>query len=350
MRRAVFAIPGSLDTPTGGYAYDKRIIHELRALGWRIDVVDLGDRFPFPDISAREEVLRLFAEIEQNSVVVIDGLAYGVLPGEAEQLARRCRIAALVHHPLALEAGLTAEQVQALKHSETAALRHAHAVIATSAPTKAILADQYDVEAQRISVILPGVDRPGRAPRDKVTRDDVHILAVGSLVARKGYDLLVAALASLQDLPWRLVIAGDMTRDVRVTENLRTDIRRFGLADRIDLAGAVTQERLRALYDDADMFALASRFEGYGMVFSEAIAAGLPVVATDVGGAREVIGDAGIVVPADDGEALRTALAEMIASHGLRAEKAAAASARAIRLPQWRESGAQFAQILERMI
>ena len=62
MKRAAFAVPGNLDTPTGGYAYDKRIITELRALGWQIDVIDLGGSFPNPDAAARDVALaRLLA-------------------------------------------------------------------------------------------------------------------------------------------------------------------------------------------------------------------------------------------------------------------------------------------------
>lgn len=350
MKRAVFAIPGSLDTPTGGYAYDKRMIAELQALGWRIDTVDLGDAFPFPDDVARKRAAQTLTGIAAGSVVVIDGLAYGVLADEGERLSRSCRIVALVHHPLALEAGLTAAQAQALKTSETAALRHAGAIIVTSALTKDILTAEYEVAPASVAVVLPGVDRPARAVRGKMTRGDVHILSVGSLIERKGYDLLVAALAGLADLPWRLVIAGDMTRDMQVADRLKADIARHGLGDRIELAGAVADERLQALYADADMFVLASRFEGYGMVVGEAIAAGLPLVVTDVGFARNVTGRAGLVVPANDVVSLQDALRRMIASRETRRTFANAAVIEAQRLPQWRASGGQFANILERTI
>ena len=350
MKRAVFAVPGSLDTPTGGYAYDKRIIHELRALGWQIDVVDLGDGFPFPDDDARQKAAHALAQIEKESVVIIDGLAYGVLADEGARLSKTCRIVALVHHPLALEAGLTPEQVNKLKVSEAAALRRASAVIVTSEPTKEILEKQYEVELQRIKVVLPGVDRPALVNRDKMTRDDVHILSVGSLIERKGYDLLIEALADLREFPWRLVIAGDMTRDARVTEKLKADIERFGIGDRIALVGAVATERLHELYAEADMFALASRFEGYGMVYGEAIAAGLPVVVTDVGLAKDVAGRAGLIVPPDDVPSLKEALRRMINSHETRSTMAEAAMIEAKRLPPWDKSGAQFADILERMI
>lgn len=351
MNRAVFVVPGNLDTPTGGYAYDKRIIHELRTIGWQIDVIDLGDTFPFPDDNARMRAAAVLAGIERNSVVVIDGLAYGVLQKEAAHLSQSCRIVALVHHPLALEAGLHLPQVQSLRASEMLALTHASAVVVTSELTKAILVQQYNVVGGRISVVLPGVDRLVQAAaRDKTPRDHVHLLSVGSLVERKGYDVLIEALASLKDLPWRLVIAGDAARDPRVTQKLTTDISRIGCEDRIELTGAVSARCLQALYDDADVFVLASRFEGYGMVFGEAIAAGLPVVTTDVGAASHVIGGAGLIVPPDDVESFREALRTMIASRGMRKTMMEAAKSQAHHLPEWRDSGEQFAHILERLV
>lgn len=349
MRRAVFAIPGDLDTPTGGYAYDKRIIRELRGLGWHIDVLDLGNSFPFPDAAARARASVLLNGIEAGSVVVIDGLAYGVLADEAMYLGKKVHLVALVHHPLALEAGLDVRQMQELRASEIAALGHASAVIVTSEPTRAIVLEQYRVPSDRIHVVLPGVDRPVQ-PREKRARDPVRLLSVGSLIERKGYDILLQALAQLKDLPWRLVIAGDMTRDLNVSARLTSDIARLGLGDRIELTGAVSAERLQALYADADVFVLASRFEGYGMVFGEAIAAGLPIVGTDVGAAREMAGPAGRIVTPGDATSLKSALRDVIASRDTRVMMAEAAMERAGKLPEWRRSGEQFAKILERLI
>ena len=89
VKRLAFAVPGDLATPTGGYAYDRRMIAELGHLGWQIDVVDLGDGFPWPSEETRKAAAaRLFA-IPAGRIVVVDGLALGALPATAPQLAAR---------------------------------------------------------------------------------------------------------------------------------------------------------------------------------------------------------------------------------------------------------------------
>jgi glycosyltransferase involved in cell wall biosynthesis len=174
----------------------------------------------------------------------------------------------------------------------------------------------------------------------------VSLLAVGALVPRKGYDVLVAALAEVTDLPWRLVIAGDRTRDPATAVAIEAEIARRGLAARITLLGAVSDKRLAELYSAADLFVLASRHEGYGMAFAAAIAYGLPVIGTCGGAVRDTVPpEAGILVAPDDVEALAAALRRLIADGAQRARHGAAA--RAATLPTWEESAGLFAQAIE---
>ena len=141
VNRVAFAVPGDLATPTGGYGYDRRIIAELRALGWQVDVVSLGDGFPRPSAEQRAIALSRLKSVPEGVPVVVDGLALGALPEEAETIARRAPLVALVHHPLALETGLSPEDAEKLFESERAALAAVHAVIVTS-PTTGELAQQ----------------------------------------------------------------------------------------------------------------------------------------------------------------------------------------------------------------
>ncbi len=348
MKDVVFAVPGSLDTPTGGYAYDRRIIQELTALGWHVAVLDLGDGFPDPDEEARAVAGTQLAALPLTSTIVVDGLAFGVLPEAAQALQREHALVALVHHPLALESGLSAGDARALRASERAALACARGVIATSPTTARLLMVEYGVTADRVAVVEPGTDRVAAAPR---TNDDgtVALLAVGSVVPRKGYDLLVAALAQLQDLSWRLAIAGDRSRSVNTAERLEADIARRGLAGRVTLLGAVSSERLAALYATADLFVLPSRFEGYGMAYAEALAHGVPVVGTDAGAISETVpAGAGVLVPPEDIDALAAALRRLIATPEER--RRLAAGARTVRFPTWAEQGARFAKALETLV
>ncbi len=157
-RRLAFAVPGDLDTPTGGYAYDRRIVGELRRLGFAVEVIDLGDGFPRPSDQARAAALEKLAGTARGVPIVIDGLALGVLP-EIVALRDRNPLIALVHHPLALETGLAPGEAEEFRSSERAALAGTHAVIATSATTARLLAGDYGVPPEMVTIVVPGSDR-----------------------------------------------------------------------------------------------------------------------------------------------------------------------------------------------
>ncbi|MGH6770962.1 MAG: glycosyltransferase family 4 protein [Xanthobacteraceae bacterium] len=342
-----FAVPGDLATPTGGYVYDRHIVAGLGALGWRVEVLDLGVGFPRPSEVTKAAAHARLAALPDGRMVVIDGLALGVLPDTAEALHRSRRLVALVHHPLALESGLSESEAAALRKSECAALSCARRVIVTSESTARVVAADYGVPADRINVVRPGTERVAIARRDE-SNAIVSLLAVGSVIRRKGYDVLIAALAALPDRPWRLVIAGDRDRDGATAQTLADQIRRSGLADRVTLLGAVSQERLASLYAEADLFVLPSRFEGYGMAYTEAIAYGVPVIGTTAGAIPEAVpAGAGMLVAPDDAGALTAVLARLFADPAERERLSAGARAAAATLPTWEEAGRMFARALD---
>ena len=158
-RAATFAVPGALDTPTGGYAYDRHVIAVLRELGWTIDVLDLGEGFPRPGKQGVDDAGMRLAQARPGHPIVIDGLALGVLPDIAARLCASHPLVALVHHPLAFESGLSPAEAQALHLSEKRALASARSVVTTSAATKDVLVAGYGVGAERITVVPPGTER-----------------------------------------------------------------------------------------------------------------------------------------------------------------------------------------------
>ena len=341
-----FAVPGDLATPTGGYAYDRRMIAELERLGWTVEVIDLGDGFPRPSSAARVSALTRLTAVAQGRPIVIDGLAFGVLPEAAAQLRLHHPLIAIVHHPLARESGLGPAEAAALLASEQMALRAADCIVTTSAATARGLIADYCVPADHIAVVPPGTDRAVAARPS--TDGPVRLLAIGAIVPRKGYDVLIAALAMLADLPWSLVIAGDRGRDPAAARRLDDDIQRCGLEDRVCVLGAVSDERIAELYAAADLFVLASRFEGYGMVYSEAIMRGLPVVATTAGAISETVPiGAGVLVAPEDAVGLALALRRLIECRDERQRLAAGARAAAERLPTWQDSAKLFSRALE---
>jgi glycosyltransferase involved in cell wall biosynthesis len=359
-RQVAFAVPGALDTPTGGYVYDRRIICELRRLGFSVEVIDLGDCFPHASPAQRAAALEKLGRVPQHWAIVIDGLALGVLP-EVDTLAADHGLVGLVHHPLALETGISAHETERFLASERAALNNVHLVVVTSAATARLLCADYGVPADRVAVVAPGVDKdqarlaavpspPAQLAGVSSEQAVLSMLAVGAVVPRKGYGVLIAALAIIRELPWRLSIVGDRRRDSAEAARLDADILHHGLTERVVVEGTVSAQRLAGLYEGADLFVLASRFEGYGMAFADAIAYGLPVVGTTAGAIPETVpAGAGVLVRPDDADALATALRGLIIDREKRLRFAAEARRAAALLPSWPAAAASFAQVLDRL-
>jgi glycosyltransferase involved in cell wall biosynthesis len=339
-----FAVPGCLDAPTGGYAYARKLLALAPGFGVNLTPIRLPDGFPHPSPDELAETERLLSA-SLRPLRLVDGLAYGALPAA---LVRRLPGAtiALVHHPLAFESGLTPERRDALLCSEREALAEAKHVIASSRFTARLLAADFDVPPDKLSIAEPGTEP---APRAKGTGSPVRLLAVGAVSPRKGYDVLVRALAGLRDLEWRLTIAGSLDRAPQAADALAALIAAEGLAGRIALAGAVDDATLARLYDRADVFVSPSLFEGYGMVLAEAMARGLPIVASTGGAAAETVPDAAAIkVPPGDAAALAAALADMIADAPLRRRFADASWAAGRALPRWSDTAATVAAVLKR--
>jgi hypothetical protein len=341
-----FAWPGALDTPTGGYEYDRRVIAALRGAGWRVRPLPLGEGFPFPAPAVAAAAMDAVRALPPGLPVIIDGLALGVLPDIGAALPTGSPLVALVHHPLAMETGLSATQQAALHDSEARALAAASVIVVTSHATAATLRERFGIDAARLVVALPGMAPP--APASGRGGAVTRLLAVGTLSQRKGHDVLVAALSGLPHLDWTLRIVGDGTLDPACSAALREQIDRLGLAARITLTGAVTREALDSDYARADIFVLASHYEGYGMAYAEAMANGLPVIGCRAGAIPEVVPDsAGLLVPPGDAAALRAALEQLIADRAERARLAAGALVAARRFPTWQDTAALIARAVE---
>ncbi len=340
-----FLIPGALDTPTGGYRYDRRVIAGLRDLGWQVEVGRLDASFPDPSTDALTAAARTLAALPDGAAVVVDGLAFGALPAAAAAHGGRLRLLALIHHPLAAESGLAPERVAVLRQSETRALAAARGVIVTSAATADLLGD-YQVPRTRIRVVEPGTD-PAPAARGS-TGGPLHLLCVAALTERKGHDLLLQALAPLRGRDWRLTCVGSPARDPVYAARLTAVCGALDLAGRVTFAGVLDEAALARCYDDADLFVLATRFEGYGMACAEALAHGLPILATRAGAVPATVPPtAGLLVAPNDPAALSAALVRLLDEPELRQRLAAGSRAAGLGLPTWQTAAAGFARSIE---
>ncbi|WP_163575044.1 glycosyltransferase family 4 protein [Halomonas faecis] len=338
--------PGQL---TGGYLFDARIVDALRARGWKVTVTGLAGRFPDPDDDARRSLDAALAGLPDGARVVIDGLALGGLPEQVAPHAGRLDITALVHHPLADESGLDAACRERLFDSERRALARVSRVIVTSAHTARGLS-RYGVSADRVRVVEPGVEPTPLAASARAEATDTggrRLLCVATLTPRKGHDRLLEALAGLTDRDWHLDLVGSPARDPAWAQRLFAAARQYRLAGRVTWHGELDGQRLDELWQAADLGVLASRYEGFGMVVSEALARGLPVIATTGGALVDTLPpEAGLAVPPGDATALRKALARWLDEPTLRRRLRDGARAARQRLTDWPTAGARFAAAL----
>lgn len=344
MTKALLAFPGALSTPTGGYVYDRQVLAHLPEHGIDAAPLPLPAGFPFPTPDEMETAIRALTGTDGDKLLLVDGLALGALPVEPLRPLTD-RLVGLVHHPLALEEGLATAQADRLRANETAALSLCAAVITTSTPTAMTLEAEYGVPATLLTVAEPGTDPVPRAPADG---DPPRLLAVGSVIPRKGYGTLMQALMEVADLPWTLTIVGSLEMDSVEAEALRTVITATGFEGRIRLAGALTPEQLAQAYETSDIFVHPSLYEGYGMVLAEALRRGLPLVCTTGGAADETVPDgAGLKVPPGDAQALAEALRHLIADPEGRRRLAELAFQEGQAFPTWDETAGTIAEVLK---
>ncbi|MET7707650.1 glycosyltransferase family 4 protein [Micromonospora sp. NPDC005413] len=334
-------LPGDIDdpaAPSGGNTYDRRICAGLGECGWLVHEHAVPGAWPHPGRADRAELAALLAAAPDDAVVLLDGLIASTVPDLLAPHARRLRLVVLVHMPLDDEA-------------ESRALATARAVVATSEWARRRLLLRYPLAADRVRVAPPGVTPALPVPPGSAAGG--RLLCVAAVTRHKGHDVLVDALSALAGVPWTLVCAGTLTREPDLVHRLRELLAGAGLADRVRLAGPLTGEALDAAYAAADLLVLPSRGETYGMVVTEALARGLPVLGTEVGGLPEALGRApdgdlpGLLVPPDDPAALAGALSWWLGDAELRARLRRAALARRDTLTDWPATTALLAAVLE---
>ncbi len=346
MTRYAFAIPGELATPTGGYLYARKIL-PLLAERLTVEICPLPAAFPLPSDSELEEVARaLAAHDAPGTVFFIDGLAYGALPLSAIEALKQ-PVVALVHHPLGLEEGLSPSEKGLLLKREKEALGLARHIVVPSHGTAGELMRLFHLPPHKITVAEPGILR-GKRAEGASAAEPPHIVSVGSLTPRKGFPVLIDALNEVRDLPWRATIAGSPDLSPETAALVQRKLSDYGFDDRVQLAGHIDETRLSALYASADLFALASLYEGYGIAFAEAMAHGLPVVASGEGAVRDTVPiSAGFVCATGDVTSFAEALRALLSNPALRREKAEGAWRQGQTLPDWTRTANTIAQALE---
>lgn len=337
-----FAIPGDINTRSGGYGYDRRLCTELHKLGYAIDVMQLSGSFPFPNETALEEAEALFAALQDGAIVLADGLAFGVMDETAERHGSRLKIIALCHHPLTLETGHDEDEAKRLHNSEQRALANTTAVLVTSAITRLLLVEAFATPESKIVVAVPGTDTQVFAT---CAGDPPVLLNVAALIPRKAHDVLIEALCRVVDLPWTARLVGSMDTDPAWAAHLQGLVKACDLERRITFTGGIAEPSKE--FAAADIFVLPSLYEGYGMVFAEALSFGLPIVAAAAGAVPEVVPEsAGVIVPPGDVEALAAALESLLAEPAARARLQRGSQRASALLPDWSDTARTVSDLL----
>lgn len=347
-------VPGNIDdpgSPSGGNTYDRRVRDGLRARGWTVSQHPVTGSWPHPDPVARAALAEVLDSVLDGESVLVDGLVGCGVPEVLEPRAQRLRLVVLVHLPLGDEVGAD----PALVELEGRVLRVARAVVATSPWAARRIAEVHALPTGGVLVVTPGVDPlpPGEShdPDGRVSPTGGRLLCVAALTPTKGQDVLVEALALVADLPWTCELVGPL-RDRCFAADLARQIDRHALGDRVRIPGPLPATDR---YPGADLLVLPSRAETYGMVLTEALTCGLPVLASDVGGVSETLGRApdgtrpGLLVPPEDPESLASALRRWFDDGELRTELRRAADHRRLTLDGWEVTARCLAEVLIRL-
>jgi glycosyltransferase involved in cell wall biosynthesis len=332
-------LPNDIDDParpSGGNVYDRRLCNGLAALGWTVCEHAVPGAWPAPSPDERAGLGRLLAALPDGARVLVDGLVGLAVPDLLQAESDRLSLVLLVHMPLRDGAA-------------RAALEAATAVVTTSSFARDWLAEHYDLPAARLHVATPGVDP---APAADGSDDGTRLLCVAVVRPHKGHDLLVEALAAIADLPFTCDVVGGLDHEPDFVAVVRRRVADAGLTERVRLVGPRTGAELGAAYAAADLLVLPSRGETYGMVVTEALARGIPVVTTAATGLPEALGRApdgglpGLLVPPEDAAALTGALRDWLSDAGLRGRLRAAARERRAALTGWETTAATVSRVL----
>ena len=343
--RAAFAIPGDIHTRTGGFIYERSLLDALRAAGRDVAHVALAATYPDPSAEDDAATRAALGAVPPDVPVIIDGLVFGAMDTGVFD-AIRAPVIAMIHHPLGLETGLSPARADELLRREAANLARADHVVVPSPHTARILGERFGVSEGRVSIAPPGF------PAAEPARAEVApplILSVGLLAPRKGHDTLLDALSGLTDLDWTAEIVGKV-HDPATASALRDRRAARGLEDRVRFMGEIGEEALRDRFRAASIFALATRYEGYGMVFSEAMLHGLPIVGCAVGAVPDTVPpETGILVPPGDPEAFGGALRRLLTEPDLRRGMAEASTEAGRALPGWADTARIMGAVIDRL-
>lgn len=345
-----FLVPGSIKNRTGGTIYDRRIIEGLEKLGINVKLHEVSGNFPYPDVEEVDSLSSLLEKIPDNSLAIIDGLILGVIPKIIKPHSGRLKIIALIHHPLCDETGFDDRERIRLLERESRSLKSVSSIMVTSIFTSERMRELELVEENhRITVVEPGADPSPLSP-EHVPGETLKLISIGAVTKRKSHQDLLSALSTLKELDWNLICMGSLDQDREYAEETLKMVEKSGLSDRVIFTGEVSEQKLKDIIQNAHLLVHPSRYEGYGMVITEAISRGIPVLSSSGGALKFTLPEgAGILHEPGNVQSLNKALSSILKDEVLYSIIRKGAERAREEIRTWDQAAAEFKIALEEM-
>lgn len=341
--RIGFLLPGSLSLASGGFLYDRILVSALRSRGDSVSVISLPWR-PFSRALAANLSPSLPRRLSSFDLLLQDELAHPSL----FLLNRRLKsgpcppLVAIVHHLRSLEPRPW-WQNRFLRSLERSYLRSLDAFVFNSLDTARTATSLADTRLPSV-VAYPAGDRLGATLTESAVLarcaapGPLRLIFVGNLIPRKGLHTLLAALAQIDRSRWRLAVVGGAS-DAAYAASVRDQVRAHGMEANVTFHGAVPDNDLPRLLCESHVLAVPSSYEGFGIVYLEAMCFGLPVIATSAGGAVEVVehGVNGFLVNPGDAPGLARCIARLSADRKLLSSMGVSGLRAFSRRPTWED-------------
>ncbi len=336
---------GDTDRKTGGYLYNGHVISGLRLRGLEIEEVVAGGASPDEQRKAAPRLGSTF-DHSRFDTIVVDALARIAVAPHLDRWQAFRPVVALVHELPSVAGGGPGSETVARERDYEEPLLRADRLVAVSDHGGNVLSGR-GVSPGFIHVVPPGFDRVLAGDGSPVRRGGpVRALCVAQWIPRKGILTLVEAWTLHERKGAVLELIGETNADPEYEMRVRAGIETAPCGS-IVVSGCVDDATLGVAYASADVFALPSRYEGYGIVYAEALAFGLPVIACDAGPVPDLVGrEAAVLIRPDDRDDLSAALDLLLGNPALRAKMSDAAGRRSSRLPRWEETVAGFEAVL----
>ncbi len=345
--KIAFITYGSLENLTGGYLYNQKVVNHLKKKGIPVEIISLKQRSYFLNVIWN---FWLYFNRKKFNLIIEDELVHPAVFLFNRLVHKKVKIVALVH----LLQWLVQKPpfLPLTKAMEKQMLKYSHLIVANSNYTAEKIT-QMGLSKDKVKVIYPAYDpallNKQDEVKDSLREGKINLLFVANCLPHKGLHFLIPALHLVKNIPFVLDIVGDYTLNVTYVKKIKRAIKKYGLEEQVFWHGKVSREEIGQYYSRADIFVLPSLKEAFGLVLLEAMAFGLPVVATRVGGIPEVVEHqkTGLLVPPGNIVALSQAITILVKDENLRRQYGRKGKQRLASFLTWEEAGENFYRLVK---